>query len=322
MDQSALATFAAIVTSIVVEAAPFLLLGSLLASLLAVFVGDGALERLGQRSLPVQICLGLFAGLLLPTCECGIVPVARKLLRKGVPAGAAIPFMLAAPVVNPISIASTYVAFQGDLSMVLLRIGMVLLPAATLGWVLGGVKGTALLRPSLDLAPSFPMSETGGGGCGCNSHCGCGGEHAHAESPPSLPTRLVEVLRHTAHEFLDMGRFLILGACAAGLFKVFVPQGVLGLVSGNPVLAVAAMMLLAVVLSVCSEADAFVAASLSMFPRPALLAFLALGPMLDLKLIPAFLGVFQRRVALAIIVVPAVMIFLMAVSLGMYWGLA
>ncbi len=320
MDQSALATFAAIVTSIVVEAAPFLLLGSLLASILAVFVGDAALQRIGQRSLPVQICLGLFAGLLLPTCECGIVPVARKLLRKGVPAGAAIPFMLAAPVVNPISIASTYVAFQGDLSVVLLRIGMVLLPAATLGWVLGGVKPPELLRPSLNLAPSFPMS--GGGGCGCNSGCGCGGQHAHEGSPPSLHARLAEVLRHTAHEFLDMGRFLILGACAAGLFKVFMPQGVLGLVSGNPVLAVAAMMLLAVVLSVCSEADAFVAASLSMFPRPALLAFLALGPMLDLKLIPAFLGVFQRRVALAVIVVPAVMIFIMAVSLGMYWGLA
>jgi hypothetical protein len=308
MDQGTLSIFAAIVTSIVVEAAPFLLLGSLLASILAVFVGDGALEKIGQRSLPVQISLGLFAGLLLPTCECGIVPVTRRLLKKGVPAGAALPFMLAAPVVNPVSIASTYVAFQGDLSMVLLRVAFVLVPAATIGWVMGGVKGPDLLRPTLEMAHA--------NGCGC----GCGEEHNHEATRRSFLSKIIDVLRHTAHEFLDMGRFLILGACAAGLFKVFVPQGLLSMVSGNLVLAVAAMMLMAVLLTVCSEADAFVAASLSMFPRPALLAFLALGPMLDLKLIPSFLSAFQRRVAVAVMIVPVLMIFILAVSLGLVWG--
>ncbi len=311
MDQSAFAIFAAIVTSIVLEAAPFLLLGSLLSSVIAVYVGDDALARLGQKSLPAQICLGLFAGLLLPTCECGVVPVTRRLLKKGVPTGAAIPFMLAAPVVNPVSLAATWVAFQGDLSMVAGRVALVILPAAALGWALGAIKGPDLLRPTLEMAHATHAAHADG--CGC----GCGHDHAGERKRPGLGQGLLDVLRGTGREFLDMGLFLIVGACAAGLFKVFLPQEWLALVSANLWLAVPAMMLLAVLMSICSEADAFVAASLSMFPRPAILAFLALGPMLDLKLIPALATVFQRRVALVLIIAPAVGVYMLAMSLGL-----
>lgn len=313
MDQSLIAIFAAIVTSIVLEAAPFLLLGSLLSSILNVYVGDGALEKLCRRGLPAQIGLGLVAGLFLPTCECGVVPVTRRLLKKGVPAGAAIPFMLAAPVVNPVSLASTWVAFQGDLGMVAGRAAMVIIPAAMLGWALGKTKGADLLRVgSQTPAPApatLPMAH--------DASCGCGHDHDQPHGRPPLGQGLLDVLRGTGREFLEMGLFLILGACAAGLFKVFLPQEWLAPVSANLWLAVPAMMLLAVLMSICSEADAFVAASLSMFPRPALLAFLALGPMLDLKLLPAFLSVFQRRVALMVILAPAAAVYLLAMGLGL-----
>ena len=323
MDQSLIAIFAAIVTSIVLEAAPFLLLGSLLSSILNVYVGDGALEKLCRRGLPAQIGLGLVAGLFLPTCECGVVPVTRRLLKKGVPAGAAIPFMLAAPVVNPVSLASTWVAFQGDLSMVAGRAAMVIIPAAMLGWALGKTKGADLLRVGSQTPAPVPLATPAGlaatlpmahdASCGC----GCGHDHDQPHQRPPLGQGLLDVLRGTGREFLEMGLFLILGACAAGLFKVFMPQEWLSLVSTNLWLAVPAMMLLAVLMSICSEADAFVAASLSMFPRPALLAFLALGPMLDLKLLPAFLSVFQRRVALMIILAPAAAVYLLAMGLGL-----
>lgn len=312
MDQSTFQIFATIVTSIVVEAAPFLLLGSLLSSILAVFVGDEVLTRIGRRPLAMQICIGLGAGLLLPTCECGIVPVTRRLLRKGVPTGAAIPFMLAAPVVNPVSLASTWFAFQGDARMVLWRAALVMVPAAMLGWALARGHGPDLLRPTLDLAPSFAQ------GCGCNDGCGC--DHGHHGQAKGNCARLLDVLRLTAREFLDMGRFLLVGACAAGVFKAFLPQELLGLVSGNLFLAIPSMMLLAVLISICSEADAFVAASLSMFPRPALLAFLALGPMLDLKLLPAYFTVFKHRVALAVALVPAAIIYILTMSLGLFGG--
>lgn len=310
MDQSSFAIFAAIVTSIVLEAAPFLLLGSLLSSILNVYVGDGALEKLHSRSLPAQIGLGLVAGLFLPTCECGVVPVTRRLLKKGVPTGAAIPFMLAAPVVNPVSLASTWVAFQGDIGMVAGRAALVIIPAAMLGWALGNIRSADLLRT----APQEVLQMAHGAACGC----GCAHGEAHQHKRPPLGQGLLDVLRGTGREFLEMGLFLILGACAAGLFKVFLPQEWLAPVSANLWLAVPAMMFLAVLMSVCSEADAFVAASLSMFPRPALLAFLALGPMLDLKLLPAFLSVFQRRVALAVILAPAAAVYLLSMSLGLF----
>ncbi|MDP2848931.1 MAG: permease [Humidesulfovibrio sp.] len=309
MDQSAFAIFSAIVTSIVLEAAPFLLLGSLLSSILAVYLSDDALGRLGRKHLSAQIGLGLVAGLILPTCECGVVPVTRRLLKKGVPAGAAIPFMLAAPVVNPVSLASTWVAFQGDWQMVAGRVALVVLPAAALGWALGNSKGLDLLRPAAGNGLVMAHEAPHDAGCGC----GCG----HKGKRPGLAQGVLDVLRGTGREFLDMSLFLIVGACAAGLFKVFLPQEWLTLVSANLWLAVPAMMLLAVLMSICSEADAFVAASLSMFPRPALLAFLALGPMLDLKLLPAFLSVFQRRVALAVILVPAATVYVLAMSLGL-----
>lgn len=304
MDQSSFAIFAAIVSSIVIEAAPFLLLGSLLSSIIAVYVGEEALSRLARKSLPAQIAVGLLAGLVLPTCECGVVPVTRRLIRKGVPAGAAIPFMLAAPVVNPVSMASTWVAFQGSWEMVAWRVALVLVPAAMLGWALGASATASLLRPGLDMAHEA--------GCGC----GCGHAHAGRTRPP-LGQGLLDVLRGTGREFLDMGMFLILGSCAAGLFKVFLPQELLQAVSGSVWTAVPAMMLAAVLMSVCSEADAFVAASLSMFPSAALLAFLAIGPMLDLKLIPAFLAVFRRRVALMLILAPAAAVYVLAMALGL-----
>jgi len=315
MDQSLIAIFAAIVTSIVLEAAPFLLLGSLLSSILNVYVGDGALEKLCRRGLPAQIGLGLVAGLILPTCECGVVPVTRRLLKKGVPAGAAIPFMLAAPVVNPVSLASTWVAFQGDLGVVAGRAAMVIIPAAMLGWALGKTKGADLLRADSQRPTPSPATLPMAHDASCG--CGCGHDHAQPHGRPPLGQGLLSVLRGTGREFLEMGLFLILGACAAGLFKVFLPQEWLAPVSANLWLAVPAMMLLAVLMSICSEADAFVAASLSMFPRPALLAFLALGPMLDLKLLPAFLSVFQRRVALMIILAPAAAVYLLAMGLGL-----
>lgn len=307
MDQTVFAIYAAIVTSIVLEAAPFLLLGSLLSALIHVFVGEDALSRIGRGSLPRQILIGLGAGFLLPTCECGVVPVVRGLLRRGMPPGAAIPFMLAAPVLNPVSLAATWVAFRGDIWMVLGRAALVAVPAAALGFVLGGDKmnarGQDLLRLSLDMAPA-----DGEHGCGC----GCGQAHA-----ATLPGKLFDVLRVAGREFLDMGQFLILGAALAGLMKMLLPQEWLAALSGNIFTAVPAMMLLAVVMSICSEADAFVAASLSMFPRPALLAFLALGPMLDLKLLPAYLTVFKRRPALVIILAPAAMVLILCLSLGL-----
>ncbi|MCM0754803.1 permease [Desulfovibrio aminophilus] len=301
MDFSGMQAFAAVVTAIVLEAAPFLLLGSLAAGAVEAWMPEGALERLLPKSRPGRVLVGLLAGFLLPSCECGIVPLARRLLRKGVPVAAALPYMLAAPVVNPISMLATWVAFRGDWGMVLGRVALVAVPAAALGLALGDRKARDVLAPGLDMAHDA--------GCPC---CSLGGAHGGS--------KILSALRHAAEEFLDMSRFLVLGAVASAIFKVFLPQGVLEAVAGNPLGAVAALMLLAVLLSICSQADAFVAASLTMFPRGAQLAFLALGPVLDLKLIPAYLAVFRRPVVRALAIMPTVIIFVLCALIAALWG--
>ena len=309
-----LSIFAIAASSIVMEAAPFLLIGSFIGAAIEVLVPEKTLLRFIPRNPTGQVTVGLFAGMLLPTCECGIVPVVRRLLLKNVPPRAAIPYMLAAPVVNPVVIGSTLFAFQGDISVVALRVVMVIIPAMALGFVLGDAKpNMVLLAPPVSLKP---MSEAQaddhahdhdhdhGHGCGC----GCGGHE---------PNKFKAVIFHTGAEFLSMARFLLFGAVVAAGFKTFLPPETLAMFAGSPWLAVSGLMVLAILLSICSEADAFVAASFATFPTVSKVAFMAIGPMVDLKLIPMFLAVFNRRVALALVVVPVVSVYVMSMVLSL-----
>jgi uncharacterized membrane protein YraQ (UPF0718 family) len=198
--------------------------------------------------------------------------------------------------------------------VVVARVLMVAVPAALVGLTLGKLPSKVLLRQPkvvpqplvLDQAMVQAMSQP--------ATCGCGHDHG-----ASGQARWRAVLSHTAGEFLEMGKYLILGCLAAAFFKIFLPWQILSSFENNVFLSVALMMALAVLLSVCSEADAFVAASFVSFPMGAKLSFLALGPMVDLKLIGMFFSVFHRRVALALIVVPIILIYPMSLVVEGLW---
>ena len=307
--QQDLVIFATAAASIVMEAAPFLLLGSLIGALIEVLVSEETLLRFMPKNGPGQVAVGVFAGMLLPTCECGIVPVARRLLLKNVPPRAAIPYMMAAPVVNPVVIGSTLFAFQGDLGITALRVLLVLIPAVGLGLALGEAAPEAVLRHRPTDLKRYGEAEEAhlhdhGPGCGC----GCA-------APVS--NRFLAILFHTGAEFLSMGRFLVFGAVVAAAFKAFLPPEILAAFGGSAWLSVAGLMLLAILLSICSEADAFVAASFGSFPVMAKVAFMAVGPMVDLKLIPLFFAVFRRRLAVALVAVPIVVVYVTAMALDL-----
>jgi hypothetical protein len=290
------ATFATMATAVFLEAAPFLLIGAFLGVLLEAYMPAERLERITPRSTPGRVLLGVSAGLVLPTCECGVVAIVRKLLKKGVPPTTAIPYLLCAPVINPVVLISTWVAFQGDATMVAWRVLMVLAPAVGLGLALGRVPPAWLLKEG-----HLPVQ---GDACGCGGACEV--EQARGWR------KVFRVITGTGREFLELGKYLALGAMAAAAFKVFTPPELMRWFASSPVLAVAGMMGLAIVLSVCSEADAFVAASFSFMPRVAQAAFTGIGPMVDLKLIAMFSAVFQRRVTAALVVVPTVVVFMLA----------
>jgi uncharacterized membrane protein YraQ (UPF0718 family) len=269
--------------SLVIQALPFVVIGALASATIEVFVPPSALERLASLPRPLQLPAAGLAGLAFPICECGSVPVARRLMTKGLLPSAAITFMLAAPVVNPVVIASTFVAYRGRSSlwtMVLGRFGLGLLVAIVVGWVLGGRSKSELLRPSKDP----------------------GHDHVVLERPEA---RWRAFFVHLGNDFLFMGRFLLLGATAAALVQTFLPQEAVTRVAGVPVLNIVVMMGLAAVLSLCSESDAFIAASFVQFGASAQLAFLVFGPMVDLKLAALYGGTFGKSVLRTIVIAVA-----------------
>jgi uncharacterized membrane protein YraQ (UPF0718 family) len=271
---------------LVIQALPFVLIGALASAVIEVFVPPRALERLASLPRPLQLPAAGLAGLAFPICECGSVPVARRLMAKGLLPSAAITFMLAAPVLNPVVIASTFVAYRGRSTlwtMVIGRFGLGLVVAVVVGWVLGGRRKEELLRPSKHHDEP---------------------EHEHVEFGTPEP-RWRAFFVHLGNDFLFMGRFLLLGATAAAVVQTFLPQELVAKVAGVPVLDVIVMMGLAFVLSLCSESDAFIAASFVQFGAAAQLAFLVFGPMVDFKLGALYAGTFGRRVLRTIVITVA-----------------
>jgi uncharacterized membrane protein YraQ (UPF0718 family) len=141
-------TYLVIFGSLLVQALPFVMLGALAASLVEVFVPVSALERLGRLPRLLQLPAAALAGVAFPICECGSVPVARRLAQRGLMPSAAVTFMLAAPVLNPVVIASTFVAYRSRSTLWTMVGGRFLLGflvAVAVGWLIGGRSTDELL---------------------------------------------------------------------------------------------------------------------------------------------------------------------------------
>jgi uncharacterized protein len=260
-----LQTWTTVFVSVMVQAVPFLVFGVVLSAVIAVFVPPSFWARALPRHPALAVPVASAAGVVLPGCECGSVPIAGSLIRRGVTPAAALAFLLAAPAINPIVLTATAVAFPNNPEMVVGRGVASLIVAMIMGWL--------WLR--LGKAEWIRMP------------------HRHDEGVG----KLVAFWAAIRHDVIHAGGFLVLGAMAAATINVVVPEQWLLTLADNPVLSVLALALLAVLLSICSEADAFVAASLSQFSLTSRLVFLVVGPMVDLKLISMQTGVFGRGFA-------------------------
>ena len=269
--------------SILLEGVPFLLAGALLSGLLEEFLPPSLMTRLLPSNPRLAIVASAFVGLLIPVCECGIVPVVRRLLRKGLPVSCGITYMLAAPIVNPLVILSTLAAFrgQGAVEMASLRFLLGIVVAIIAGWISVRFPAFSILRPGT-IAPHG------------EDH------HHHGVGDSGIAGRWGNVAATATRDFLDVSVFFILGAGAAALFGTAVNQEIILPLASNLPLSIASLMGLASVLSVCSTTDAFIAATLTTFPMAAKLAFLLFGPMLDFKLLFLYGAAFSRRFILAL----------------------
>jgi uncharacterized membrane protein YraQ (UPF0718 family) len=310
--------FVIALNSILVEAFAFVLIGAIVASLIEVLVTPEQVQRFIPRSPLLAVLVGALLGAVFPVCECGVIPVVRRLIRKGVPLPAAIAYLLAAPIVNPIVIVSTIVAFQGRPGQaVIVPVCRVVLGVG-IAVAVGAIVGRLGRNEDLLTAAALPPSGGNPGGAdpsGNGTAASVDHQHFHA-APRSWRGKLGDILSHSAGEFVDVGRFLVLGALLAASMQTFVPRSILVAMGGNLVSSIAVMLALAFVLSLCSEADAFVASSFIQFTTAAKVGFLVLGPMLDIKLILMYLSVFRRRLIIALIVSVVALNFLVAMALG------
>jgi uncharacterized protein len=290
---------------IFIEAAPFLLLGTFVSGLLEVFVSREDIVRLIPRNPILATICGAFMGFAFPVCECGVVPVTRRLFTKGLPMSVGVAFLLAAPVMNPIVLASTYIAF-GFGPVLIGRFVITALVAISVG-VIFAVSS----RPQDVLLPSSLAPIGGGDGLAQRE-----GLIQVAKKP--LLSRFYEAMRVGSDEFFEMGRYLVIGTALAALMQTLVSQDVLLSLGSGPFISVIVMQLLAFVLSVCSTVDSFLAlAFVGTFTTGSIIAFLTFGPMVDIKSTLMFAGVFKRRTVFYLIILPMLMTLLAGVWINL-----
>jgi uncharacterized membrane protein YraQ (UPF0718 family) len=265
--------------SIIIEAVPFILLGAFISAVIQVFVSEKLISRVIPKNKFLGVIGAAFMGIIFPVCECAIIPIARRLIKKGVPANIAVTFMLAVPIVNPVVLLSTYNAFYNKPVVVLLRAGFGIFAAITIGLLIGFTQNP---KESPIKSGRFDLDN--------NGICGCGYDHSYSNS-----SKLSSVLEHTIIEFFDISKYLIAGALISSIFQVLIPRSLINPIGSHSLYSVIAMMLLAFVLSICSEADAFIARTfLGQFTLGSVTAFMILGPMVDIKNAIMLGGTFKR----------------------------
>jgi uncharacterized protein len=296
IDFSVLENFSTIFISIILEAIPFILLGAIVSALIQVFVSEETIAKIIPKNKVLGFVAASLMGFIFPVCECAIIPIAKRLIKKGLPLGFGVTFMLAVPIANPVVLLSTYYAFQGNPSVVIMRGGFAILAAITVGVLISIVEGD---NPSPLRSNDYALD----GGC----YCGCGNNNGLYK----YQSKFRIILDHTTREFLSISKYLILGAFISGVFQTIISRSLIASVGNRPMASIAVMMMLAFTLSICSEADAFIASSfMSQFTIGSILGFLLLGPMVDIKNAFMIFGNFKGKVAAKFIVYIVLVIFI------------
>jgi len=288
-----LPVFATVFLGIFIEAVPYLLLGTLASGFVEVFLDRQWMMRVMPRGNVSSAMMGALLGLAFPVCECGVIPLTRRLFQKGLPISAGVAFLLAAPVFNPIVIFSTAAAF-GWGAMLFWRLGLTLVIATFIGIIFSVEKDAINV-----IKPILPVIHI----------------HKHSHGPiVTFKDKAAQAFVIGADEFFEMGRYLVIGAMLAAAMQTFIGQGTLLTIGKGPVFSVLVMFTLAFILSICSTVDAFVALGfVGTFSFGSILSFLTFGPMVDIKSLLMYRQVFQKRAVVYLALLPLLMSLLAGV---------
>ncbi|MEB3150097.1 MAG: permease [Sphaerospermopsis sp.] len=334
--------------SLLVEAMPFLRLGVLFSSLLLFFVEERKLVDIMPKNPLLGALFGSMIGFLFPVCECGNVPVARRLLMQGVPTSVAIGFLLAAPTINPIVIWATWTAFRDQPEIVVLRVVLSLLIATIIGFVFSFQKDiTPYLQPQVARYLKFnppaqkeaktsprqlqepvttpsTLLQSGtyilGGKAGISTRLSANSSQTSVRTPnKTFMGKLALVLDNAIQELRELGAVMVLGSAIAATIQVLAPRDVILSLGAGPISSILTMLLLATVVSICSTVDSFFALSFaSTFTSGSLLAFLVFGPMIDIKGVGLMLSVFKPKALFYLFALAGQLTLLSTLFLNLY----
>ncbi|HEN9481608.1 TPA: permease [Streptococcus agalactiae] len=283
----------AIFISIIIEALPFVLHGTILSGIIEVFITPDIVNKFLPKNKFLRVLFGTFVGFVFPSCECGIIPIINRFLEKKVPSYTAVPFLATAPIINPIVLFATYSAFGNSIRFLILRFVGATIVAIALGVMLAFLVDDNILKE--DAKPT----------------------HFHDYSDKKWYQKIFLALAHAIDEFFDTGRYLVFGTLIASAMQIYLPTRVLTTIGHSPITAILVMMLLAFILSLCSEADAFIGASLlSTFGIAPVMAFLLIGPMIDIKNLMMMVNSFKTRFIVQFISVSSLIIIIYCLFVG------
>ncbi|MEI5991945.1 permease [Enterococcus termitis] len=284
--------------SIVIEALPFVMLGCIISGALHVFLTPERVKRILPKNKLLSILVGSFLGFFFPSCECGIVPIVHQFVKKDVPTYTAFAFMITAPIINPIVLFSTFIAFGNNVKFVIWRVVGSLLVALIVGVWLAYINKEPILQES-----AF------------NSACTIA-EEEHQHSEETIWHKCWSVFTHGIDEFFDTGRYLIFGSLLAAAMQTYLPTGAMLQLGHTKLLAILVMLVLAATLSLCSEADAFIGSSLlSLFGNGPVVGFLVFGPMVDIKNLLMMKRYFKTSFMLKFVGIVTVVVSLYALAI-------
>lgn len=287
--------------SIVIEALPFVLLGCLISGALQVFLTPERVTKILPKNKLASITVGCGLGVFFPSCECGIVPIVNQFVKKDVPVYTAFAFMLTAPIINPIVIFSTFIAFGNSAKFAFLRVVGSLIVAMVVGIWLAYFNQHTVLKQKLIATPDT------------DAHHGHAHHHHPHDQTQGKGQQIKALLQHSLDEFFDTGRYLIIGGLIASAMQTYLPTGMMLTLGSTKFLAVLVMLLLALTLSLCSEADAFIGSSLlSLFGAGPVVGFLVFGPMVDIKNLLMMKRYFSGRFIASLVALVAVVVSIYA----------
>ena len=296
---------AIIFMSIFLESLPFLLLGAIISSIIETFVSNETIAKLIPKNKILGTLVGIFLGFFIPACDCAVIPISKRLIKKKVPLNVAVSFMLASPIINPVVLLSTYKAFYANNPKIFwLR----LILGISISFIIGIVMG--ILFKDIKVVENDDDED---------DHCECHHEHCehHHKVDKSLKGRLLSIITHTETDLFEVVKYLMFGALLASLFQVIIPRNILSVFSDNNLLSVVVLMLFAYLVSLCSTSDSFVGKSLlNVFPGSAVLAYLILGPMIDIKNTIVLLGNYNKTFTYILITLIFILVLLTSIIIG------